>query len=101
MPVSYLLFFVVANTILAIFIAFLYALLYESIPGTGIKKGLMFGLLMSPMSVLIPMFSIWAMFQVPGITVILFTIEQMVEILAYGSVIALIYNEKEFDIPTK
>lgn len=96
MPVSYLLFFILANTILAIFIAFLYAVLYKAIPGTGIKKGIIFGLLMSPMSVLIPMFSIWAMFKVPDITVLLFTIEQIVEILVYGAVIALIYKEKEF-----
>lgn len=95
MPVSYLLFFILANTTLAIFIAFLYAVLYKAIPGTGIKKGIMFGLLMSPMSVLIPMFSMWAMFRVPGVTILLFTIEQLVEVLVYGAVIALIYKEKE------
>lgn len=77
MPTSYLLFFILTNTLLAIFIAFLYAVLYKAIPGIGIKKGLIFGLLMSPMSVLVPMFSIWAMFRVPDIAVFLFTIEQL------------------------
>lgn len=95
MPASYLLFFILANTSLAIFIAFLYAVLYKSIPGMGVKKGLMFGLLLSPIGVLIPMFSIWAMFRVPGVTVIIFTIEQLIEILVYGLVIALIYKGKE------
>lgn len=97
MPTSYLLFFILTNTLLAIFIAFLYAVLYKAIPGTGIKKGLLFGLLISPMSVLIPMFSIWAMFRVPNITVLLFTIEQLIEILAYGVIIGLIYKPKEYE----
>ncbi len=96
MPVSYLAFFILANTILAIFIAFLYAILYKSIPGIGIKKGLMFGLLMFPMSVLIPMFSMWAMFRVAGVTILLFIFEQLIEILIYGAVISFIYKEKEF-----
>lgn len=94
MPAGYLTFFILANTILAIFIAFLYAVLYKSIPGTGINKGLMFGLLMFPIAVLIPMFSIWAMFQIEGVTVLLFTAEQLIEILIYGTVIALIYKER-------
>lgn len=92
MPAGYLFFFILANTILAIFIAFLYAVLYKSIPGIGIKKGLMFGLLMFPMGVLIPMFSIWAMFRVADITVLLFTLEQLIEILIYGAVIGAIYR---------
>jgi len=96
MPTSYLAFFILANTILAIFIALLYTILYKSIPGTGIKKGLIFGLLMFPMSVLIPMFSIWAMFRVAGVAVLLFTFEQLIEILIYGTVIGAIYKEKEF-----
>lgn len=96
MPVGWLIFFIVANTALALFIAFLYAVLYKAIPGAGIKKGLMFGLLMSPMGVLIPMFSIWAMFRVADVTVLLFTAEQLIEILVYGAVIGAIYKEKEF-----
>lgn len=96
MPTSYLTFFILANTVLAIFIAFLYAILYKSIPSTGIKKGLMFGLLMFPMSVLIPMFSMWAMFRIAGMTILLFTLEQLIEILIYGAVIGIIYKEKEF-----
>lgn len=93
MPVGYLVFFVLANTVLAVFIAFLYALLHKTIPGTGVKKGLMFGLLLSPIGVFIPMFSIWAMFRVAGVTVLLFTAEQFIEILVYGAVVAAIYGE--------
>lgn len=101
MPAGYLAFFILANTILAISIAFLYAILYKSIPGTGINKGLMFGLLMFPMAVLIPMFSIWAMFQVAGVTVLLFTAEQLIEILIYGIIISLVYTDKEKEFSAK
>jgi predicted neutral ceramidase superfamily lipid hydrolase len=94
MPITWLTFFILANTILAIFIVFLYAVLYKAIPGTGIKKGLTFGLLMYPMSVLIPMFSIWAMFRVAEEAVLLFTLEQLIEILVYGAIIGLIYKER-------
>jgi len=78
------------------FIAFLYAVLFKAIPGTGVKKGLLFGLLMYPMSVLIPMFSWYVMMNVAGQAVLCFTLEQLIEILVYGAVISIIYKEKEF-----
>lgn len=86
------LFLIVVNTALAIFIAFLYALLYQSIPGTGIVKGLMFGLLWFPMSVLIPMFSVYFLMNVATGAIIYLTVEGLFEFLIYGTVISLIYK---------
>jgi hypothetical protein len=71
MPTDWLMFLFSVNTVLAIFIAFLYAVLFKAIPGTGIKKGLIFGLLMYPMSVLVPMFSWYVMMRVAGQAVFL------------------------------
>ena len=96
MPASWLIFLFSVNTVLAMFIAFLYAVLFKAIPGTGVKKGLLFGLLMYPMSVLIPMFSWYVMMNVAGQAVLCFTLEQLIEILVYGAVISIIYKEKEF-----
>lgn len=96
MPAGWLLFLFSVNTVLAMFIAFLYAVLFRVIPGTGVKKGLVFGLLMYPMSVLIPMFSWYVMMNVAGLAVLYFTLEQFIEILVYGAVIGIMYKEKEF-----
>lgn len=93
MPINWLIFLFLVNTALAMFIAFLYAVLFKAIPGTGIKKGLVFGLLMYPMSVLIPMFSWYVMMNIAGQAVFYFTLEQLIEILVYGAVIGLIYKE--------
>jgi len=93
MPMHWLAFLVSANTVLALFIAFLYAVLYRAIPGKGVKKGLLFAVLMYPMSVLIPMFSIYVVLNVASEAVVCFTAEQLIEILVYGALIGLIYKE--------
>lgn len=96
MPAGWLIFLFSVNTALAVFIALLYAILFKAILGTGIKKGLVFGLLMYPMSVFIPMFSWYVMMNVAGQAVLYFILEQLIEILVYGAVIGAIYKEKEF-----
>jgi len=100
MPAGWLIFLFSVNTALAVFIAFLYAILFKAIPCTGIKKGLVFGLLMYPIGVLIPMFSWYVMMNVAGQTILYFTLEQLIEILVYGAVIGVIYKEKEFAAPS-
>jgi len=86
------LFFV--NTTLAVFIAFLYALFYKSIPGNGIKKGLAFGLLIYPISVMIPLFSVYYLMNVAVGALIYLALQGFFEFLLYGVVISLIYREK-------
>ena len=93
-PISQLIFIITVNTILAIFVVFLYAVLYKGIPGRGIKKGIIFGLLMYPMSVLVPMFSMYVLLNIATGAILYFSLQGLVEFLVYGAIIAVIYKEK-------
>ncbi|MBI2097223.1 MAG: hypothetical protein HYT40_03715 [Candidatus Sungbacteria bacterium] len=88
------LFLLLVNTALAVFIAFLYALFYKSIPGNGIKKGLAFGLLIYPIGVIIPLFSVYYLMNVAVGALIYLASQGLFEFLLYGVVISLIYREK-------
>lgn len=94
MPISWLIFLIVGNTILAILYALAYAIFYKGIPGEGIKKGLVFGLVLWPIGVLAPMFSMYVMLNIARGAVIYFSLQGLVECLVYGIVIASIYKEK-------
>ncbi len=95
----WLIFIITVNTILAIYLVVLYAILYKSIPKTGVKKGIIYGLLIYPLVVLISMFSVYSFFNIAGKAVIYFILEGLLEFIIYGAVIGLIYKideEKEF-----
>jgi hypothetical protein len=91
---GWLIFIVTVNTALAIFFAFLYALLFRAIPGTGIRKGLMFALLLYPVGVLVPVFSIYVLVNIAAGAAVYFTLQGLVEFLIYGAAVALVYKEK-------
>jgi len=94
MSAGWLIFIIATNTALAIFFAFLYAVLFKAIPGTGIGKGLMFALLLYPVGVLVPMFSIYVLLNIAAGAVVYFTLQGLAEFLIYGAAVALVYKEK-------
>lgn len=94
MPIGWLIFLIVGNTILAMLVALAYAVFYKGIPGTGIKRGLVFAILLWPIGVLVPMFSMYVMLNIAKGAVLYFSLQGLVEYLIYGIVIASIYKEK-------
>ena len=89
---GWIIFILIADIILATFFAFLYAVLYNSIPGQGIKKGLVFGLLMWPLGVVIPLISMYMLINIASGAVVYFLLEGLFEWLLYGAIISLIYK---------
>lgn len=96
MPINWLVFLFGINVILAILFVLPYTIFYKGIPGKGIRRGLVYALLLYPVGVLIPMFSIYVLLNISSIAVVYFALEGLVEFLAYGAVISVIYKEKEF-----
>jgi|Deesub1362A_J573_1020465.scaffolds.fasta_scaffold09780_3 hypothetical protein len=99
MPISWLIFLLIGNLTLAIIVALVYAILYQGIPGQGIKKGLMFGFLMWLVGVLAPMFSMYILLKVASEVVIYFTLQGLCEYLIYGAIISIIYKESKVFSP--
>lgn len=94
MTANWLLILFVVNTLIAIFLAFLYAVFFQSIPSSGIKKGIIFGLLLFPIAVIMPMFSIYILVNVAPYAVVYFTLEGLLEFIIYGGIISLIYKKE-------
>ena len=42
MPVRWLIFIIIANTVLCLYFAFLYAFFFDILPSAGVKKGIIF-----------------------------------------------------------
>lgn len=100
MPLTWLVFLLLGNLALAIILALVYTILYKGIPGRGIKKGLVFGFLLWPIGVLIPMFSMYVLLRIAGGAIIYFTIQGLVEYLIYGVIISTIYKNDDTFMPT-
>ncbi len=100
MPLYWWIFLILGNTVLAIVVALVYAILYKGIPGRGIKKGLVFGFLTWLIGVLIPMFSMYILLKIATGTIIYFTLQGLFEYLLYGVIISAIYTEKDAASPT-
>lgn len=90
---GYIALLLLINTTLAIYFVYLYAIFYKSIPGTGIRKGLVFGLFIFPIGVLIPIFSLFVVTNIAAGALIYFAIEGLIEFILYGIIVGLIYNE--------
>lgn len=87
---AYLIF---GNTVLAVIVGIVYAVLYDGIPGRGINKGLAFGLAVWLIGVLPAIFTLNVLTVINGWAILYFTSQALVEHLVYGIIIALIYGE--------
>lgn len=94
MPMSWWLLLIIGNTILAFLVVLAYVVFYKGIPGQGVKKGLIFGMVLWPISVLVPMFSMYVMLNIAQGAIIYFSLQGLFEYLIYGTVISLIYKEE-------
>ena len=81
------------NTLLAVVVALVYAVLFEGIPGRGVRKGLAFGLVVWLVGVLPATFTMYILVNISGWAVLYFTLQGLAEYLAYGAIIAAIYGE--------
>ena len=84
---------IIGNTVLAVVVGLVYALLYDGIPGRGVSKGFAFGCILWLVGVLPPAFTMHVLTVVNGWTVLYLSLQGLVEYLAYGALIALIYGE--------
>jgi hypothetical protein len=80
------------NFLLAFSVVFLYALFYRSIPGTGIRKGLMMGLLLYPLGILFPAFNLYELTTLNMTVLLYLLLEGFAEFLFYGAIAGLIYK---------
>lgn len=78
--------------LIAIFIA-LYLLLYESIPGTGWKKGLSFGLMIGFIKAVPEAFNQWMLFVYPTILIQVQLINTLIGLVIFGILLAVIFEK--------
>ena len=81
------------NTLLAVVVALVFAVLYDGIPGSGIRKGFVFGLIVWLIGVLPAIFTMNVLTVMNGWAILYFTAQALVEYLTYGAIIAAIYGE--------
>lgn len=91
-PVSWPTLFLL-NIILAIVFAWVFAVLYKGIPGRGIRKGLIFGIIVWIVGPIPALGTLYLMTNIANGALIYFTIQSLFEWLAYGTVISAIYKE--------
>ena len=92
MSVGWWVYLVMGNTALAVVLALVYAVLYDGIPGRGVRKGLVFGLIVWLVGVLPPVFTMHVLTVMNGWAILYFTTQSLFEHLAYGAIIAAIYG---------
>lgn len=83
------------NFFLSLSVVFLYALFYDSIPGTGIRKGLTMGLLLYPLGILFPAFNLYELTTFNSIVLAYLLIEGFAEFLLYGAIAGVMYRAQE------
>jgi hypothetical protein len=93
MSVGWWAYLIVGNTLLAVILGLAYAVLYDGIPGRGVRKGLAFGLIVWLIGVLPGTFTMNVLTVINGWAILYFTTQALVETLAYGAIIAVIYCE--------
>jgi hypothetical protein len=86
-------FLIGGNTLLAIVYALVYAVLYHGIPGTGFRKGLVFGLIVWLVGVVPAIFTMYVLVNIHGGALLYFLTQSLVEHLVYGAAVALIYGK--------
>jgi hypothetical protein len=93
MPGWWWVFLVAGNTVLAVGVAFVYAILYEGLPGRGVWKGVWFGLLIWLAALLPVAFTLAAIVDVSAKLAIVAAVEPLAEYTIYGAMTAAIYGE--------
>ncbi|MHC4608275.1 MAG: hypothetical protein ACYTAF_15300 [Planctomycetota bacterium] len=88
---------IVGNTVLAVFFALVYAVLYPGIPGRGIRKGLVWGFIVWLIGVVPATFTLWALTHMAPGTLIYFTSQGFFEYLFYGAAVAVVYGREPTD----
>ena len=71
----------------------LYLLLFKSIPGTGWKKGLSFGLIIGIVKAVPEAFNQWMLFNYPTILTITQLINTIISLVIFGIILAAIFNK--------
>jgi len=90
---NYVLVLVVINTLLALYFAFLYYALRKSLPDKGSVRGIRFGLLIYPVSVLIPIYSLFVLLNIAPAALVYFAIEGLIEFVLYGAAVGNILDK--------
>jgi hypothetical protein len=92
---------IAGNTALAIVVGLVYAVLYHGLPGRGIWKGLAYGLILWLIGVLPPAFTMYVMTVINGRVIAYLIAQGLVEYLAYGVLVALIYGSAPVEHPSQ
>ncbi|MEW6042143.1 MAG: hypothetical protein AB1633_11545 [Elusimicrobiota bacterium] len=71
----------------------LYLLLYKSIPGTGWKKGLSFGLMIGFIKAVPEAFNQWMLFAYPTILIHIQLINTLISLIIFGILLAVIFEK--------
>ena len=93
MPIWWWAALIVGNTLLAIGIAFMYALFIKGIPGRGAWRGVVFGFVLWLCAMLPISFTIWILTMIPPGIIIYFTAQALFESVIYFWIIAAIYRD--------
>lgn len=96
MPVQWWILLLLLNIVLAVIFAFVFALIQKGLPGKGIQKGLWFGIMVWIVGPIPSLITIYLMMNIAAGALIYFTLQSLSEWLVYGTIISLIYKEKEF-----
>jgi len=82
------------NTLAAIVFALVYAILFNGIPGTGLRKGLVFGLIVWLIGVVPAIFTMYIMMNIHPAALLYFLTQALVEYFVYGAAVALVYGRQ-------
>ncbi len=93
MPAWWWVLLVVGNTVLAFGPVFVYAILYDGIPGRGVWKGVWFGFLVWLAALLPVAFTLAVIVNVSAALVMVAIFEPLAEYLIYGAIVAAIYGD--------
>lgn len=86
-PISELLVMFIINSILAFYLAYFYKIIHRSVPGKNIAKGLIYALLLYPIGVLIPMYSLYVLLNIAFLAIVYFAVEGLIEYVLYGIIV--------------
>jgi hypothetical protein len=92
MPWTWMLFLGAGNTVLAVVVAFVYAWLYEGLPGQGWQRGLVFGTAIWAAGLLPAAFTVYALVRIAAGAALYFTLQGLLECWVYGLLLGAIYR---------
>ncbi len=77
----------------------LYLVLYKSLPGTGWKKGLFFGLMLGVIKAVPEAFNQWMLFDYPTVMIVMQLINTLLSLSIFGIVLAVVFER--FNVVTR